>query len=173
MIQDITLYTYKTWHIQDITRTKHDTLDHVRHDTYVHDWFPLSDWIVIVPFDSCQVLPGYLISTHHSYVFLKSRGGSQCGGFHTDNQTILFSEKGQGEVVCRRSSMVGAWPWALSWRSHWLEGTPTVCHREWKKGQAVSCNSNWWWCVIAIFEVVVRNRYFHWQFCVISDPCVW
>ena len=34
------------------------------------------------------------------------------------------------------------------------------------KGQAVSCNSNWWWCVMAIFEVVGRNRYFHWQFCV-------
>jgi hypothetical protein len=40
------------------------------------------------------------------------------------------------------------------------------------RGQAVSCNSNWWWCVIAIFEAVGRNRYFHWQFCVISDPCV-
>ena len=39
-------------------------------------------------------------------------------------------------------------------------------------GQAVSCNSNWWWCVIGIFEAVERNRYFHWQFCVISDPCV-
>ena len=39
-------------------------------------------------------------------------------------------------------------------------------------GQAVSCNSNWWWCVIGIFEAVERDRYFHWQFCVISDPCV-
>jgi len=39
-------------------------------------------------------------------------------------------------------------------------------------GQAVSCNSNWWWCVTGIFEAVERNRYFHWQFCVISDPCV-
>ena len=39
-------------------------------------------------------------------------------------------------------------------------------------GQAVSCNSNWWWCLIRIFEAVERNRYFHWQFCVISDPCV-
>ena len=39
-------------------------------------------------------------------------------------------------------------------------------------GQADSCNSNWWWCVIRIFEAVERNRYFHWQFCVISDPCV-
>jgi len=39
-------------------------------------------------------------------------------------------------------------------------------------GQAVSCNSNWWWCVTAIFEAVGRNRYFQWQFCVISDSCV-
>jgi len=39
-------------------------------------------------------------------------------------------------------------------------------------GQAVSCNSNWWWCVLGIFEAVERNRYFHWQFYVISDPCV-
>ena len=39
-------------------------------------------------------------------------------------------------------------------------------------GQVVSCNSIWWWCLIAFFEVVGRNRYSHWQFCVISDPCV-
>jgi len=39
-------------------------------------------------------------------------------------------------------------------------------------GQAVSCDSNWWWCVIGILEAVERNRYFHWQFCVINDPCV-
>jgi len=132
-IQDITLYTYSTWHIQDITHTRHDTLDHTRHDTYVHGRFPLSNWIAIVPFDSCQVLPGYLISAHHSYVFLKSRGGSKCGEFHTDKQTSLLSERGQGEVVCRRFSMVGAWPWARSWRSHGSGGTPRVCHREWKK----------------------------------------
>jgi len=36
-------------------------------------------------------------------------------------------------------------------------------------GQAISCNSNWWWCIIAIFKVVGHNRYFHWKFCVIGD----
>jgi len=37
----------------------------------------------------------------------------------------------------------------------------------------VSCNNIWWWCLIAIFEVMVGNRYFHWRFCVISVPCVY
>ena len=44
--------------------------------------------------------------------------------------------------------------------------------KEIEGGQADSCNSNWWWCLIGIFEAVERNRYFHWQFCVISDPCM-
>jgi len=39
-------------------------------------------------------------------------------------------------------------------------------------GQVVSCNSIWWWCLIAFFKVVGHNGYSYWQFCVISDPCV-
>jgi len=41
-----------------------------------------------------------------------------------------------------------------------------------RKGQVVSCNSIWWWCLIAIFEVVVGNRCFHRRFYVIIVPCV-
>ena len=37
-------------------------------------------------------------------------------------------------------------------------------------GQAVSCNSNWWWSVIANLEVVGRNRYFRFRFTTVTGP---
>ena len=38
--------------------------------------------------------------------------------------------------------------------------------------KAAKSNNFWWWCRIAIFQVVGRNRYFHQRFCVITVPCV-
>jgi hypothetical protein len=38
--------------------------------------------------------------------------------------------------------------------------------------KAAHSNNYWWWCVIARFQAVGRNRYFHRRFCVITVPCV-
>jgi len=38
--------------------------------------------------------------------------------------------------------------------------------------KAAQSNIDWWWCIIAIFQVVGRNRYFRRRFCVITVPCV-
>ena len=66
--------------------------------------------------------------------------------------------------------------WGIMWLTEYTVESTVQAAKEWQQqlrlGQAVSCNSNWWWCEKVIFEAVERNRYFHWQFCVISDPCV-
>jgi len=73
---------------------KQDVLDtspcwlqnHTKHYSYTCDRICES---TAGPFNLCQALPGYFITMHHSYAFIKSREGQWCGSF-TNKQTNNF-----------------------------------------------------------------------------------